>query len=143
MRSVIIRPARPDDIAALVGLDSFAASDNARAAEIARWVDAGQCACATLNGKPAGYAVMHQHFFGHPMLEMVMVGAEYRRRGVGEALIRHAIETAPGPALWTSTNQSNAPMQAMLARLGFQRSGIIEGLDEGDPELVYRVAKSN
>jgi hypothetical protein len=28
-------------------------------------------------------------------------------------------------------------MQRLLATLGFNRSGLIENLDEGDPELVY------
>ena len=28
-------------------------------------------------------------------------------------------------------------MQALLAREGFKMSGFIEGLDEGDPELIY------
>lgn len=140
MAGCVIRPAGVDDITALVALDSYADADNNRADEIVRWVDAGYCSCATIDGNIAGYAVMHRHFFGNPILEMVMVGAKYRRRGVGKALIRHAIETAPGPALWTSTNQSNPPMQALLAQIGFQRSGFIEGLDEGDPELIYRIA---
>ena len=143
MAACVIRPASAGDIAALVALDSFAAPDNARAADIEQWVSAGECACASLCGDQAGYAVMHRRFFGQPMLELVMVGIAYRRRGVGEALIRHAIQTAPGPVLWTSTNQSNAPMQNLLARLGFQRSGIVEGLDEGDPELIYRIDKRN
>jgi hypothetical protein len=29
-------------------------------------------------------------------------------------------------------------MQALLEAVGFIRSGIVEGLDEGDPELIYR-----
>ena len=35
------------------------------------------------------------------------------------------------------SKQSNFPMQRLLATLGFDRSGFIENLDEGDPELVY------
>ena len=41
------------------------------------------------------------------------------------------------PKLFTSTNRSNAPMQSLLAKLGYRPSGVIENLDEGDPELVY------
>jgi len=41
------------------------------------------------------------------------------------------------PKLFTSTNQSNVPMQGLLATLEFARSGLIENLDDGDPELVY------
>ena len=28
-------------------------------------------------------------------------------------------------------------MQSLLSKLGFALSGVIENLDEGDPELVY------
>jgi hypothetical protein len=30
-------------------------------------------------------------------------------------------------------------MQGLLTELGFVRSGFVEGLDEGDPELIYRL----
>jgi RimJ/RimL family protein N-acetyltransferase len=39
--------------------------------------------------------------------------------------------------LFTSTNESNKPMQALLDQLGYERSGIVENLDEADPELIY------
>ncbi|ODT79449.1 MAG: hypothetical protein ABS76_19885 [Pelagibacterium sp. SCN 64-44] len=140
MRGLVIRAAGPDDVAALVALDSFAAPDNDRAASIARWVRGGQCICADFGGNPAGYAVMHSHFFGQPMLELVMVARAHRSIGVGTALIRH-VQTLAGPVLWTSTNQSNHAMQSLLQKLGFRRSGIVEGLDEGDPELIYRLSR--
>jgi GNAT superfamily N-acetyltransferase len=126
------------DVPALVALDSFAAPDNERAADIARWVAAGECICARRDRHPVGYCVLTRHFFGQPLLELVMVAPSHRRQGVATALIRHAIARAR-PVLWTSTNQSNSPMQALLERLGFRRSGLIEGLDADDPELIYRI----
>ena len=39
--------------------------------------------------------------------------------------------------MFTSTHASNLPMQALLAKSGFEPSGIIHNLDPGDPELVY------
>ena len=51
--------------------------------------------------------------------------------------IRHLINECRTPKLFTSTNQSNIPMQRLLATLEFARSGFIENLDEGDPEVVY------
>lgn len=39
--------------------------------------------------------------------------------------------------LFTSTNLSNLPMQALLTKLGYRLSGVIHNLDDGDPELVY------
>lgn len=137
-----IRPACLEDIAALQALDSYALEDASRTAAIADWVAAGDCFCAEVAGNPAGYGVMHDRFFGQPMLEMVMVGRAWRRLGIGSRMIEYAIHSAPGPVLWTSTNQSNLPMQALLAKLGFRRSGLIEGLDEGDRELIYRILRA-
>ena len=39
--------------------------------------------------------------------------------------------------MFTSTNQSNLPMQRLCDRLGYVKSGYVENLDEGDPELIY------
>ena len=39
--------------------------------------------------------------------------------------------------LFTSTNRSNTPMRKLCDRLGFQPSGVVENLDNHDPELVY------
>lgn len=142
MSGCVIRHARAEDISGLIALDSFAAPGNDRSAEIADWVGAGWCWCAEAGDTLAGYAVMHPHFFGQPMLELVMVGERFRRQGIGTTLIARAIEAA-GPTLWTSTNQSNRPMQALLEQLGFQPSGMVEGLDEGDPELIYQRAAPN
>jgi hypothetical protein len=48
------------------------------------------------------------------------------------------IETIYTPGkLFTSTNLSHERMQRLCERLGSVRSGIIEHLDEDDPELVY------
>jgi GNAT superfamily N-acetyltransferase len=139
---IVIRAAAPSDLASLVAVDSFAASHPARCADIARWLTDHTGFLAEIEGKIAGYAVTHPHFFGEVMLEMLMVAPRWRRRGVGAALVAHAVKTCRTPRLWTSTNQSNLPMQALLDRLGFVRSGIVEGLDEGDPELIYRLDRT-
>ena len=69
-----------------------------------------------------------------------LVAAPLRGHGVGSALLLHATSCSAGARLFTSTNQSNASMQRLLAATGFQQCGIVHGLDEGDPELIYRFA---
>jgi len=138
----LVRLAHADDIDALVALDSFAAPTNGRAAEITRWVRESQCFCAEREGTIAAYYAIDDHFFGRPMLELVMVAPAFRRHGLGRKMVEHAIAQT-GSELWTSTNQSNRAMQALLERIGFQRSGIVEGLDDGDPELIYRHVTSD
>ena len=133
-----ISPATPDDLAALVALDPIARHSIERRDAIAEWIGLGQCHVARLDGRPAGYVALTRSFFRSPFIEMLMVAEWARRRGTGRALVAHCIGLLPaGEKLWTSTNQSNTPMQALLPQLGFVRTGMFEHLDEGDPELIY------
>jgi len=133
-----IAPGAPDDVPALVALDPIAAWNPERRSAIAGWVAAGQCHVAHLDGQPAGYVALTHGFFHSPFIEMLMVAETARRQGVARALVQHCIGLVPaGEKLWTSTNQSNAPMLGLLPVLGFVRAGIVEGLDKGDPELIY------
>ena len=68
---------------------------------------------------------------------MLMVDPTYRRMGIGVALMQHLESECKTPKIFTSTNLSNLAMQALLAKLGYERSGIIHNLDPNDPELVY------
>ena len=109
-----IRKARADDLAAMIAVDDFAQSHPERADEIANWLEAGTAFVAERDGAIVGYAVLtHGRLIDH--------------------LVAHV-----GTEIWTSTNRSNLPMRELLARSGFTESGFIEGLDPGDPELVFR-----
>ena len=138
--AVGIRAAVCTDLPALIALDSIAADDPRRAVQIGQWLADGHMHVAELDDTLAGYRVQHRHFFGEAFIEMLMVAAPLRGHGVGSALLLHATSCSAGARLFTSTNQSNANMQRLLAAAGFQQCGIVHGLDEGDPELIYRYA---
>jgi ribosomal protein S18 acetylase RimI-like enzyme len=126
------------ELPALLALDPVARRSEDKRTAITEWVAAGQCHVAFLEGRPAGYVAFTRSFFRSPFIEMLMVAEDARRRGVGRALMQHCVAMVPHDVkLWTSTNQSNLPMQALLPTLGFVRTGIFEHLDEGDPELIY------
>ena len=136
--NVEVRPADWDDIAALVAADPFAQINAERRAQLADWVDSGQCFLAERDGRLVGYSVLTRHFFDSFFLKLVAVAERERRTGVGTAMIQHIIDLVPpGEKLWTSTNQSNAPMRSLLPQLGFIETGRIDNLDEDDPELVF------
>ncbi len=133
-----IRLAARDDLDALLALDPIARHSPARAAAIAEWIAHGQCHVATIDGVPQGYVAFTRSFFRSPFIEMLIVATGARRTGIGRALMLHCIGlTPPGEKLWTSTNHSNIPMQALLPQLGFVQTGMFEHLDPGDPELIY------
>ena len=110
---------------------------------LAEAVRSSRCALARLDGRPAGFAVIEQSFYGYGFIALLIVHPELRRQGVATGLVQHAESASPTEKLFTSTNQSNAPMQRLMDALGFERSGTIHNLDEGDPEIVYfkRVAR--
>lgn len=134
-----IRPAAAGDLAALVALDAIAANDAPRRDAIAEWIVAGQCHVAVgSDGAPLGYVALTRSFFRSPFIEMLQVARAARRQGIGRDLVRHCVALTPADEkLWTSTNQSNTSMQALLPQLGFVQTGMFEHLDPGDPELIY------
>lgn len=132
-----IRPALESDTERIVSFDPIARSDSRREAFIRRAIAAGSCFVATDKERIAGYGVLEYSFYDNGFASMLYVHPEYRRRGVGTALMRHLESACQTAKLFTSTNLSNLPMQSLLARLGYELSGVIHNLDEGDPELVY------
>ncbi|MGN7733911.1 GNAT family N-acetyltransferase [Hyphomicrobiales bacterium] len=132
-----IRPAVKDDHPALCAIDTVAAGDPTRCADIAGWLENGCCHLVQIDDEVAAYGVLTRHFFGHAFIEMLMVGSSWRRRGLGAALTAHFQTMCAGSKLFTSTNMSNRVMQDLLIRAGFRPSGYIDNLDENDPEIVF------
>ncbi|QGM06336.1 GNAT family N-acetyltransferase [Stenotrophomonas maltophilia] len=137
-----LRDATPADASALIALDSVAASDPRRAEQIGEWPARVNVHVAEQEREIVGYMTLHEHFFGEAFIEMLMVAREHRSQGVGATLLRHVIAQRGQRKLFTSTNASNFAMQRLLVASGFIDSGIVHGLDEGDPELIYRFAGS-
>jgi ribosomal protein S18 acetylase RimI-like enzyme len=100
-------------------------------------VKAGDCWVARVEGGVAGYAVLDRSFFNQGFLSSLGVLPVFRRQGVASTLVRHAESICPAEKLFTSTNRSNVAAQKLFETLGFVRSGWIDNLDEGDPEIVY------
>ena len=131
-----IRLAQAEDMDAILAFDHLAEQEKEREEFIRRLVGQGACYVA-VQGSLLGYAVLEYTFFEQGFISMLYVRADHRRSGVGTALMQHMESLCHTRKLFTSTNLSNRPMQALLARLGYHLSGVIHDLDEGDPELVY------
>ncbi|MBA3827029.1 MAG: GNAT family N-acetyltransferase [Ktedonobacterales bacterium] len=121
----------------LVALDARNIGDERRQGTISAAITQGCAWLAEDQGEVAGFALVHQHFFDHPFIELLMVHPAQRRRGVASALLA-AIEARYAPdKLFTSTNQSNLPMQALCAARGYLAAGVVLHLDPSDPELIF------
>ena len=134
---ISIRPANESDVEALCSLDLIARCDHDRREFIRRAVVSCTCFVAVAEEEVIGYGVLNYNFYRNGYIDMLYVHSAHRRCGAAEALVRHLESLCQTPKLFTSTNLSNLPMQALLAKLEYVLSGVIHNLDEGDPEIVY------
>lgn len=134
---VIVERATSQDFEHICVLDETVYRGPSRRGIIGPAVAESRCAVARVDGIVRGYVLIRPDFFGHGFVDLLLVHPDFRRRGLATALMRAAELDAPTEKLFTSTNQSNVAAQQLFARLGFIRSGTIENLDDGDPEIVY------
>jgi ribosomal protein S18 acetylase RimI-like enzyme len=131
------------DIEEMIALDALVIGNSSRRNLITQAVREHHCYFARREQQVVGFLLLHHHFFGYPFIDLLIVHPSFRRQHIGTALMQH-IESIYTPGkLFTSTNASNERMQRLCERLGYVRSGIIEHLDEDDPELVYFKRLSN
>lgn len=131
-----LRLATEDNIEEICSFDMIAQTDESRRKFISRSVATKNCFVA-VEKQIWGYGVLEYTFYDHGFISMLYVRPEYRRHGVGTALVRYFESLCQTAKLFTSTNLSNLPMQSLLVKLGYKFSGVIHELDAGDPELVY------
>ena len=132
-----IRTGVPDDLSAIESIDPVARPDAGRRDFLRRAVESGCLLVATSGDEVAGFVVLEHSFFGRGFIAALMVAPAHRRASIGSALVRGAEERCATDRIFVSTNASNRPMQQLLERAGYTRSGVIHDLDPGDPELVY------
>jgi len=131
------RRAEPNDVPVICTFDHIAQTERDRRLFIRNAVHDGIAQVAMIDGVVVGYTVLEHSFFSRGFIAMLYVHPDHRRTGVGTALIRHAEGICRSDRIFTSTNQSNLPMQALMDKLGYRQSGIVDDLDPGDPELFY------
>ncbi len=138
MTAISVEPSTEALLLDCLAFDHLAVSgDLPRRDELTGAAHEGMMRVAVVDHRAAGYAIVSSWFFGAPFLALVYVDAEVRGRGVGDHLVADFEERHDSRKLFTSTNLSNAPMQRLLRRRGWIASGLLHGLDEGDPEIFF------
>jgi GNAT superfamily N-acetyltransferase len=131
-----VRPASATEVSAVSALDRQVVSGRDRAIELAAAHVDGRLVVAVRDGDIVGYAT-HGRFFAYDFLDTLIVRPSDRRMGVATALVTAIESRSRTGKLFTSTNQSNTAMQRLCAHLGFEPSGVVENLDDGDPEIFF------
>lgn len=130
-----LRAAQAQDVSAIVAIDPVGPG---RLEEIQALVSGHAGLVAIERGQIAGFlALKPGHFYHRDFIDLLFVAPYWRRQGIGRALIRAALLNASTSRVFTSTNESNTPMRELLHSEGWVPSGVLSGLDEGDPEHVF------
>jgi ribosomal protein S18 acetylase RimI-like enzyme len=132
-----IRSSTPSDAESIIAFDHVAQSEPSRVEFINRSIYSDQCYVVEYGEMVVAYGVLEYSFYECGFISMLYVHPEFRRRGFGSELMIYLERLCKTEKLFTSTNQSNMTMQALLESIGYQRSGIVENLDEGDPEIIF------
>jgi len=132
-----IRKSKPEDIKAIIAFDHVVKYEPERKLFIRKSVKNKNCYVALIDKIPIGYAVLEYTFFGYGFISMLYLKKKYRKRGIGEKLMKHLEGKCKTQKIFTSTNKSNKPMQNMMKKMKYRKSGIIHNLDPNDPELIY------
>ena len=131
------RRAEKSDLSAIAAFE-WCAEETSRIRKLESSVEEGNCFIADCGGKLVGCGTISYNFFERGFVDLLYVSATDRRKGLGSELLRCIESACTTATIFTSTNLSNLPMQRLLAKDGYQIAGVVEGLDEGDPELFYR-----
>lgn len=136
--TITIRPAEVSDYRIINDYDDFAGD---RRIDMER----GELFVAdTADERSVGFLKLTSNeFFNKPMISIVNVRPNLRRRGIASALIRNAVEKASWCKVYTSTEADNEVMHLLLPKLGFERVGSIGGLNfDGGDEVVFCFQKT-
>ncbi|KQL32736.1 hypothetical protein AN960_22410 [Bacillus sp. FJAT-25509] len=131
-----IRNADLNDCESVVILDSQIIGSRMRENQITLSIEENRCIVCELNGSIVGFMIYHKFFFGHLFIDLIIVSPNMRRIGIAKNLMKY-VEVFSEKKLFSSTNKSNIQMQKVFQSLGYIESGLIDNLDEGDPEIIY------
>jgi len=118
-------------------IDSEVMGDTSRRSYIKKAIELGCCFIGREEDDIVGFLIYDTHFFECSFISLIIVSPSKRRKGYASKMLDFMMRISPTDKVFSSTNRSNARMQKVFATNGFIQSGIVENLDEGDPELIY------
>ncbi|MFP3413613.1 GNAT family N-acetyltransferase [Bacillus sp. SIMBA_074] len=130
-----------DDLDSILHIDVDVIGDDSRRDYIKHAIDEGTCIIAKEDNSIFGFLTYDTNFFGYTFLSLIIVSPTKRRQGHASSLISYMLRHSPTQKIFSSTNESNTNMQKVFKANGFMRSGMIENLDEDDPELIFYAKK--
>ena len=121
----------------IVNLDIEVMGSDRRREYIKKAIEEDKCLIVKNDTSIVGFLIFTTDFFDCSFISLLVVKPTERRKGYATSLLKYFFRVSPTKKIFSSTNHSNNKMQEVFKATGFIRSGIIENLDEGDPEIIY------
>ena len=134
--SVNVRFAEPEDLAFCIKSDFSHVNE----AILKRRIEEKAVIIAEVDEKSVGYLRIEYLWLKIPYIGLIIVEEEYRRRGIGTAMIQFLEKylVGEGHRILYSSSQTNEPEpQAWHRRVGFEECGYIAGINEGGIGEVF------
>ncbi|MDC2865423.1 GNAT family N-acetyltransferase [Bacillus sp. BP-3] len=129
------------DLEKIVEIDSEVIGNKSRQTYIQNAIELGCCIVAIEENSIVGFLIYDTNFFDCAFISLIIVSPSKRRKGYASYLMDYMVNISPTMKIFSSTNRSNYDMQQVFESNGFVQSGIVENLDEGDPEIIYFKSK--
>lgn len=130
-----------DDLDSILHIDIDVIGNDSRRDYIKHTIYEGRCVIVKEDNSISGFLTYDTNFFDCTFLSLIIVSPAKRRHGYASSLLSYMLSHSPTQKIFSSTNESNESMQAVFNTNGFVRSGIVENLDEGDPEIIFYTKK--
>ena len=126
------------DVQGAAAVDEAVIGSRQRHEYIASVAERGGLSVGAEDGDVVAFCCLdHRYFFEKPFISLLVVHPDSRKCGLGRRLLEFCRSEAISE-LWTSTNRSNVPMQALLKASAWHYCGEVRGLDADDPELFFK-----
>ncbi|WP_221567929.1 N-acetyltransferase [Alkalihalobacillus sp. TS-13] len=133
-----VTQAVPQDLDEILVIDNEVIGNSNRRSMFKKAIHEGRClAVRSVHSTIKGVLIYQTEFFDCSFISLVIVHPSERRKGYASRLIKDFEKIAPTEKIFSSTNQSNERMQSVFSSLNYEKSGYIENLDEGDPEIIF------
>jgi len=140
MSSFALRECRPQDLDNVVALEQDSFADSAYAKDDFAYLmerAKGGFTVAVEGGRLLGYVIaVGEGRTG--IIQSIAVATEFRRKGVGEALMRSALQYLSAfECIWLLVNSNNAVAMSLYRKLSFRETGrIIKGYYRNGDDAV-------
>ncbi|MBH0157064.1 GNAT family N-acetyltransferase [Fictibacillus sp. 5RED26] len=132
-----IQHAKEHHLQKIIELDKKMIGSDHRKEELEHAIKEERCLILYQEDEIAAFLIYHTHFFDCCFISLIMVDPAHQRKGLASSLLTHMSRISPTNKLFSSTNESNESMKKVFIKNNFKKSGFIDNLDEGDPEIVY------